>query len=640
MRQSRIVVFVRLLAFFAVPAFSLLTFAGEVTIKVTDQQAAVIPGARVVLYRDASTVPMAVQRSGADGVARFSGVQQGASYRAEVAAPSFAAASLTFRAERTATPLEIALHVAAAPATVVVSATGTPLPAEESAADVGQLDAAQLKAMQPVTAADAIRFMPGVTVADAGQRGGLSSLFVRGGDSRYNKVFVDGVAVTDPGGTFDFGTLPMDQIDRVEMVRGAESSLYGSDAMTSVVQFFTRTGSTRVPEVRFGADGGTFETAHGYASTAGARGRFDYNLFGDQFNTNGQGVNDDYSNSSQGVNLGVQLAPSAFFRFHARHSNSRTGIQSFWKFNGQELVPPDTDQFARQNNFLSDATFSFRTSPRWQHRVTGFEYNHKRLNQDTFMDPGRFSPVFGFNFDTPFMFVANINQAGLDYQGDFLARSWAHTTFGYRFQDENGFVGDQLSGPLTHALRRNHEAYAQQAFTWQRLSLIGSGRFVHNEFFGNKGVPRIAASWLLLRGGQFFSGTRLRAVYSEGIKEPRLEETFAGGQFIIPNPALQPERNQSWEAGFVQNLAGGKYAVVGTYYHNIFKHLITFSSDPVTFVGKYINLDRALAHGAELEFHGRPLSRLSLDAAYSYTSTQILKAGFAFDPLLEAGEPL
>src|SRR5207244_5828696 len=95
--------------------------------------------------------------------------------------------------------------------------------------------------------------------------------------------------------------------DRLEFVRGAQSTLYGSDAMTSVVQVFTRNGNSETPELSFGADGGTFETAHGYLSLAGARGRFDYNLFADPFNTSGQVSNDEYSNSSQGGNIGVVL---------------------------------------------------------------------------------------------------------------------------------------------------------------------------------------------------------------------------------------------------------------------------------------------------------------------------------------------
>ena len=149
----------------------------------------------------------------------------------------------------------------------------------------------------PVAADDAIRFLPGAVINTAGQRGGLSSLFVRGGDSTYNKVIVDGVTINEPGGTFDFGTLPLTEANRMEFVRGAQSTLYGSDAMTSVVQVLTRTGSTPVPELRFGADGGNFSTANGYASLAGARGSFDYNVFGDQFNTNGSGINNAYSDS-------------------------------------------------------------------------------------------------------------------------------------------------------------------------------------------------------------------------------------------------------------------------------------------------------------------------------------------------------
>src|SRR6202043_1790500 len=98
----------------------------------------------------------------------------------------------------------------------------------------------QLETMHPVSASDAVRYLPGAVVNTSGQRGGLSSLFVRGGDSTYNKVIVDGVTINEPGGTFDFGTLPMDQADRMEFVRGAESTLYGSDAMTSVAQIWTR----------------------------------------------------------------------------------------------------------------------------------------------------------------------------------------------------------------------------------------------------------------------------------------------------------------------------------------------------------------------------------------------------------------
>ena len=226
------------------------------------------------------------------------------------------------------------LRLANASETVVVSATRTPVPGEAAGADVDILSGEQLSTMQPIAADDAMRFLPGAVVNSAGQRGGISSLFVRGGESTYNKVIVDGVAVDTPGQTFDFGTLSLAQADRLEFVRGAQSTLYGSDAMTSVIQVWTRNGSTAIPELRFGADGGNFGTANGYASLAGAWRRFDYNFFGDQFNTNGQGINDAYSDSLQGANVGIAITDKVALRVRTRHSNSYTGVPGEWSFNG------------------------------------------------------------------------------------------------------------------------------------------------------------------------------------------------------------------------------------------------------------------------------------------------------------------
>ena len=526
---------------------SFATFAEELKLKVTDQQGAVVQQARVAVYPAQSTSPAGVKPISADGTATFD--LPAGTYRVEILAAGFGATSVTVTVPHPET-LAATVRPAASPETVEVSATRTPLPTDDSASSVGSLSSDQLIAMQPVAASDAVRFMPGAVVNTAGRRGGLASLFVRGGDSRYNKVLVDDVAVNDPGGTFDFGVIPMDEVERVEMVRGAVSTLYGSDAMTSALTFSTRAGSTLTPELRFGAEGGTFGTARGYASLSGARGPFDYNLFGQQFNTEGQGVNDAYSNSSQGANVGVRLSERATFRLHIRHSNERSGVQSFWNFNGQPLLPPDTDQRARQNNLLASASFTIAAPSKWQHRFTGFEYHHRRLNEDTFEDPGRVSPTFG-PIDFPFTDFANINRAGFEYQGEYWATSWARSAFGYRFEDENGFAGDLTVPPLSHGLRRNHEVFGEQVFNWKRLSVVAGARFVHNESFGNRGVPRITTSFLVARGGNAFSGTRLRFAYGTGIKEPRLESRSAqAASTSSPTPTSRPSRTVPWKRAF------------------------------------------------------------------------------------------
>src|SRR5262249_24420939 len=256
------------------------------------------------------------------------------------------------------------------------------------------------------------------------------------------------------------------------------------------------------------------------------------------------------------------------------------------------------------------------------------------------IDPDRVSPLFG-PIDFPFKSVADINRAGFEYQGDYAERTWTQSTFGYQFEDENGFLGDLDNPPLTHGLRLNHAVYGQQLFQLGRFTAIAGARFVHNTTFGNRGVPRVAVTYQVLRGGEFFSGTRLRFSYATGIKEPRFEESFASGPFIVPNPNLKAEENRAFEAGFEQSLDGGKYAFSALYFNHQFHKQIDFETiQPTTFVGQYVNVDKSMAHGAELEFKGRVNSRMRIDGAYNYTSTQILEAPFAIDPQHEAGAPL
>lgn len=616
--------FFRFLIFLLIASSAL---AADLRVRVTDPNHAPVAGAHVALYKGQRVV--AIQTTAAEGTAEFHNLAN-TQYRVEVLASGFALFSGAI--DRTTEQFDATLSLANVNTSVNVTATRTPLPSEDLPVSTSSLSMTELKDLQPTAAGDAIRFLPGAIVSNAGERGGLTSLFVRGGESRYNKVILDGVTINDPGGTFDFGVVPMTEVDRVEFVRGPESTLYGSDAMTSVVQFFTRNGTTRTPEFRFGADGGTFQTANGYAALSGAIRRFDYNLFGDHLYTQGQGVNDAYWNSSQGANLGFEITPKLLLRFHARHGNSFTGVPGEWWFNGQPLLPPDQDAHASQNNFLSSVDLSY-ASGKWQHRITGFEYNHVRNDVDSVFEPGRQSPTFG-QFDFPYHDLASINRAGFEYQGDVWERAWTRTTFGYRFEDENGFVGDITSPPLGHGLRRNQSLYGQQIFAAHRATLIAGLRYEHNESFGDRAVPELAASYLLWNGRAALGALRLRGRYAEGIKEPRFEESFGVGGFdIIANPDLKPETNRSIEAGFEQSLFRNKYALSAVYFNNQFHNRIDFNFNPNTFQGQYVNVNKSFAQGAEIDLQGRPAQNVQFQGGYVYTSGQILAAPFASGPL-------
>ncbi len=616
-------------------------------VRVLDPQSVPVAGAQVFLLSDNKV--LGAQTTSAEGIAIFS-VQGTVAYQLKILAPGFAQESMQVSSLSEAL---VNLRLANASETVTVSATRTPVAGEAAGSEVATLNSSQLTTMQPVAANDAMRFLPGAVINTAGQRGGLSSLFVRGGESNYNKVIVDGVTVNEPGGTFDFGTLSLAQGDRMEFVRGAQSTLYGSDAMTSVIQAWTRTGNTRVPELRFGADAGNQSTEHGYGALAGAHGRYDYNLFGDQFNTTGSGLNDAYSDSLEGANVGATLGNNASLRVRVRHTNTHTGLPGEWSFNGYDpLVPtsppsaplqPDPNDWSQLNNILGSVELSIAAPSGWQHRLTGFDYvyryNELNLNPDT----ARVDP-----FDDPIDFASNtidhINRAGFEYQGDYSERTWAHTTFGYRVENENGYVGDVLFGPQNHSQRLNNDVYAQQMLTFDRLTIIGGARLAHSSTFGNTGLPRVALSYQLLHGGAIFSGTRLRFSYATGFKEPRLEETFnglPGDQYDKSNTALKPERSRSFEAGFQQNFFGPKYLLSGTYFNNLFHDQINYVEiDPMNFVGEYVNVNKSFAQGAEFEFQAKLRSRLLWTSAYTYTSTQILDNPAPVNALFDAGMPL
>jgi outer membrane cobalamin receptor len=603
----------------------------DLKVRVVDPESSAVSGARVAIYAENSHQTLALGESDARGLATFHNMNAPA-LRIEVLAPGFA--PLTMAVDNSG-EVTARLKLTTQSETVVVSATPSPVEAGLTGLNVSTLDSAALVAQQPVAISDAIRFLPGVILADSGNRGGQTSLFVRGGDSDYNKVFIDGVPINDPGGYFDFGSVSLAGVDRLELLRGSESVLYGSDAMSSVLRIHTAIGHTRVPELQFGGDEGNFETGHAFASVAGAQGRYDYNLFGDGFHSAGMGANDHYDDTTEGANLGLQLAQNAFARLHVRHNNSRSGVPGETTFLGQQLLAPDSDAHAHQDNLLASAEFNISSPAKWQHLLTVYNYNHQRHDIDTVEDAWRTTPAFGF-FDFPYSDIADINRFGVRYNGEYWESTRARSSFGYEFEDENGFVGDTTLPPLNHGLRLNHAVYGEQYLQYGRLTAILGVRYVHNESFGNRVVPRASLTYLLSRGNRHFTGTRLKASYSEGIKEPSLEQSFGlTGYGIFPNPNLKAEQARNLEAGVEQKF-GSRIAATATYFNTLFHDQITTNGD----FSQYININKALAHGAELDVSGRINQFFQLQGSYFYTSTQVLEAPLSTNPLTDAGAPL
>ncbi|HXX24310.1 MAG TPA: TonB-dependent receptor plug domain-containing protein, partial [Terriglobia bacterium] len=217
--------------------------AGTIQGKVVDPLGAVVPGADVVLLQNGKAVSST--KSDQEGNFAFTPVEAG-QYLVRVTAPGFTTqdSSAVNLAEARTVNLEVALQVGALRQQIVVSDTGTSLPESQVGSSVTVLDQSQLDAFNKLDLLDVLRQVPGLAVLQTGERGGTVSIFARGGNSNFNKVLIDGIPANDIGGEFEFANLSASGANQVEVFRGANSVLYGADALGSVIQITTRRGST------------------------------------------------------------------------------------------------------------------------------------------------------------------------------------------------------------------------------------------------------------------------------------------------------------------------------------------------------------------------------------------------------------
>ena len=333
-----------------------------------------------------------------------------------------------------------------------------------------EIDRRQITELAPLLAT-----LPGFTVARADSAGGTASLFLDGGNSNFTKVLVDGVTQNLPGGAVDFSNFTLDNVDKVEVVRGAQSALTGSDAMTGVIELLTHRGSTRTPLLTIESSGGSFSTGRGMGQLSGMVGRFDYSAAAAYFSTAGQGVNDRFLNRTLSGNLGWRLAENDTLRITVRNNTSDAGAP------GQTLFePPNLDQHNALHNFSTGLTWQFSTGAHWQHQVTASETYVRQLFSnplsDFYTSPDPFggcnlprSPhaVASLYCDFPYRSNSQYNRAGFAAQSSYVTRRFAASA-GYAYEVENGFLSALNGG---HARRNNQAVFLDGR--WQAHGAFG-----------------------------------------------------------------------------------------------------------------------------------------------------------------------
>src|SRR3984957_11915245 len=263
---------------------------------------------------------------------------------------------------------------------VVVTAEAEPALLEQATAPVSIIAREEIEARQSVDLTSALLFEPGVAIGRTGAEGGTASIFLNGGNSNFIKVLVDGTPINPPGGAVDFSSLTLDNIDKVEIVRGAESAIYGTDAVSGVIQLFTHRGETRVPEFSVYGEGGDFASGRGGAQFAGLVGAFDYSGAASYLQSDGQGPNDDFLNRTFSGNFGYRISDTDELRLTVRNNDSIAGIP------GQTLLQAPLDDRYLQHIFAASARWEFATGTHWRNLISGSESYTRQVDDD---------PVFG-----------------------------------------------------------------------------------------------------------------------------------------------------------------------------------------------------------------------------------------------------
>jgi vitamin B12 transporter len=438
-----------------------------------------------------------------------------------------------------------------------------------------------LRARGITTVGAALREVPGAAVVQTSAVGSQTSLFLRGGEPDYVQVLIDGVTVNEPGGTFNFANLTLDNVERIEIVRGPASVLYGSDAVTGVIQIFTRRGMGG-PRADVSVRGGQRGLVDTDASVTGGGPRASYSLGGGHHASSGiYDAHNDARNSDASARVTLVPTSRSSVSVTGRYGDARYDFPT--EYYG---APLDRDSYSTERQLAAGVDARYAVHPRADARVTLGLSRLQNISDDRADGPG----------DFPFRYASRSLRRSADARVELRVIPSATLTLGGDFDwQENETNGDNPDViPLLE--RWSRAGYVQlvgNAGTHVTYTL--GGRLEDNERFGTLGNVR----WGL--GIGVTASTTMRAAGGSAFKEPQFPE-ITGGCCAMPNPALDPERSASWELGLEQRFASDALAISATWFDQDFRDLIIFDLAPgSTTQFQYRNARSATSRGWELE---------------------------------------
>ncbi|HMC57447.1 MAG TPA: TonB-dependent receptor [Gemmatimonadaceae bacterium] len=515
---------------------------------------------------------------------------------------------------------------------VIVTATRVPLSRAALPVAVTVVTGEELRARGIVRVSEAIENATSAYIAQSGSPGASTSLFLRGGESKYVKVLVDGVPANDPGGAYDFASLTTDNVERIEIVRGPASVLYGADAVTGVVHVITRRGA--------GPASGEVELSAGMAprdtAGTGARGRTLVQRFDATARTSG-GVGAGALAGSYSVALGHHASNGLY----ELNNDLRDNV-----FSARGEFQPTSRTAARLSLRYTDHRYDYPTNGGGEpvdsnaffadeRTLLGLEVDqrlaasaHATLALTSTVNDGGTNDAVDYAGGSAYVSHDRIRRRGAELRVQ-LPLSWTAFALGAQLehQDQRSsatfeFGGFPPGSSTFTADRHNLGVYGEAILTaTPAVTITLGGRVDDNEQFGTFQTGRAGISWRPL------AATRLRATAGSAFREPTFAENYSTG-FVTGNPGLNPERARTVDAGIDQDVAGGRATLSLTGFAQRFENMIDYTGDTQSCGYSYCNVAAAESNGVEIETEARLARAFWASVGATLLHTEVLDPGF------------
>lgn len=492
---------------------------------------------------------------------------------------------------------------------VVVTATRTPKSINQTASSVSVISQEKIQSQQYRTITEALRSVPGLQIAQSGTPTQSTSFLIRGTESRHNRILIDGRPLPEGLGGSIVNDLSLDNVERIEVLRGPASSLYGGNAIGGVVNIITKKGqSLEKPETALTIEAGSFYNFREAARSRGAFGPFDYSVSASRQDADFQRDNNELRDTRWNGNFGYTLNPSLRFDLYSDYNlidASSPGADPLSTFS----KPGKYDNFLKEIWTISPG-LTWQTTEIWTQRFS-YQYQERRQH---FYSP---RVLFGSSTFANSSNRQQVDDHRIDYHSTVkVVENW-QLTAGINVQNRKTTRTSDIANttPQYFNYQTNTGFYLQS--DWEILenwTFLTSGRIDHYSDFGNPMTFKVGSSYKIP-----VTETVIHANYGTAFSAPEEQNFISFGGSFVANPNIQPEDSRGYEVGITQPLLDKKIELRGVYFHNDIQGLVgtkTVSSSPFRYT--VANLGDARTQGYELGLHAKPFSNVEVDTNYTY----------------------